>query len=61
LTVFVATWEDLAGWWAHYDAAEVGAALSDEQWVRFEQIVAGTVAFAEAARLARNPPVEHIA
>lgn len=53
LRAFTLTWDDLASWWEHYDPAEVGPALTDEQWDRFEATVAGTVAFADAARTAR--------
>lgn len=53
LRVFVATWNDLADWWVHYDPEHLGPALSNEQWDRFEQIVAGTVAFVDSARAAR--------
>lgn len=53
LRAFVLTWDDLASWWEHYDPAEVGPALTDEQWDRFEATVAGTVEFAGAARTAR--------
>lgn len=51
---FVLTWDELAGWWERADPAEVGPALTEEQWHRFEQTVAGTVAFAEAAEAARR-------
>ncbi len=61
LSVFTATWDDMASWWAHYDPAEVGPALTDEQWAKFEQAVAGTLAFADAARTARRNRTEHIA
>lgn len=53
LRAFTLTWDDLDSWWEHYDPAEVGHALTDEQWDRFEATVAGTVAFAGAARTAR--------
>jgi ParB family chromosome partitioning protein len=53
LRAFTLTWDDLASWWEHYDPAEVGPALTDEQWDRFEATVAGTVEFAGAARIAR--------
>ncbi|SJN15556.1 Chromosome (plasmid) partitioning protein ParB [Microbacterium esteraromaticum] len=53
LTVFVAIWDDLAEWWLHHDPEQVGPALTDEQWARFEQTIAGTLAFAEAARNTR--------
>ncbi len=61
LTVFLATWDDMAEWWTHYEPAEVGPELSEEQWARFEQTVLGTVAFAEAARAARQDRAERIA
>jgi len=51
---FVLTWDELALWWERADPQVVGPALTDEQWRRFEQTVAGTVAFAEAADLARR-------
>lgn len=53
LRAFTLTWDDLASWWEHYDPADVGPALTDEQWDRFEATVAGTVEFAGAARTAR--------
>lgn len=54
LTVFVAIWDDMAGWWLHHDPDEVGPALTEEQWSRFEQTVTGTIAFADTARAARR-------
>jgi len=51
---FVLTWDELALWWERADPAVVGPALTEEQWHRFEQTVAGTVAFAEAADQARR-------
>jgi ParB family chromosome partitioning protein len=51
---FVLTWDDLAGWWERADPAIIGPALTDEQWQRFEQTIAGTLTFAEAARTARH-------
>ena len=51
---FVLTWDELALWWERADPAVVGPALTEEQWHRFEQTVAGTVAFAEAADQARH-------
>ena len=61
LRVFVLTWDELDGWWLHYDPAEVGVALTAEQWARFEATVTGTVAFADAARLARKDETERTA
>ena len=54
LSVFTATWDDMVSWWTHYDPALVGPALTDEQWDRFEQTLSGTIAFADAARTARQ-------
>ncbi|MBD8053566.1 ParB N-terminal domain-containing protein [Rhodococcus ruber] len=53
LRAFTLTWDDLDSWWEHYDPAEVGPALTDEQWDRFEATVTGTVEFADTARTAR--------
>lgn len=61
LRVFVMTWDELDGWWLHYDPAEVGPALTVEQWERFEATVTGTVAFAESARAARADRAQDIA
>lgn len=61
LSVFTATWDDMSSWWEHYDPAEVGPALTAERWARFEQTVAGTVAFADAARAARQGRAEQTA
>lgn len=51
---FVLTWDELALWWERCDPAEIGPALTEEQWHRFEQTVAGTVAFAHTADAARR-------
>lgn len=51
---FVLTWDELALWWERCDPDEVGPALTEEQWQRFEQTVAGTAAFAQAADAARR-------
>lgn len=51
---FVYLWDDLAGWAERYDPAVIGAVLSREQWERFEATLAATIAFAEAARIARD-------
>ncbi|MDC7802334.1 ParB N-terminal domain-containing protein [Sphingomonas sp. BLCC-B65] len=61
LTVFTATWDDMGSWWTHYDPTVIGTALTDEQWARFEQTLAGTIAFADAARTARQAQAERTA
>ena len=50
---FTLTWNDLDQWWSHYDPAEIGTSLSDDQWEHFEAILASTVRFFDAARAAR--------
>lgn len=60
LRAFVLTWDDLANWWERCDPAELGPALTDEQWARFEATVAGTVAFANLARAARAQADEQV-
>jgi ParB family chromosome partitioning protein len=39
-------------WWLHYDAEEIGSALSVDQWERFDDWVAQSVAFHDTARTA---------
>jgi ParB family chromosome partitioning protein len=54
LRAFTLTWDDLDGWWTHYDPEEVGPALSAAQWDHVEAIVASTNKFFDAARAARQ-------
>lgn len=51
---FVYLWDDLDGWVERYDPAVIGAALSRDQWERFEATIAATIAFAEVARTVRD-------
>lgn len=51
---FIALWDDLDGWTQRYDPVEVAAALTPEQWELFERVLADTLAFADAMRLART-------
>lgn len=46
-------WADMAGWAKRYDPVEVGQELTDPEWAAFEQTLAESVAFADAAREAR--------
>lgn len=57
LRSFLYLWDDLDGWWNRYDPAQVGPALTDQQWERFEATLAGTTAFAQTARTAREQAV----
>lgn len=51
---FTLMWDDLAGWVNRYDPIKVGRELTDEQWDSFQQTLTESVAFAEAARGARE-------
>ena len=51
---FVYLWDDLDGWWDRYDPAQIGPALTPSQWEQFENAIAGTLAFADTARAARD-------
>jgi len=51
---FVYLWDELSTWTERYDPDAIGPALSGEQWSMFENAVAATVAFLDAARVARN-------
>lgn len=53
LRAFIHTWTDMDGWSRHHNPAEVGPALSEAEWERFERVVTETNAFHEAARTAR--------
>lgn len=50
---FVLTWGELSGWDSHYDPAEIGKALNEQNWAAFEATVAATAAFADTARSSR--------
>ena len=51
---FVHTWTDMDGWSSRYDAAEVGAALTDAEWALFERVLDETTTFHDLARKART-------
>ena len=42
------------GWSLRYDAAEIGAALTDEEWALFERVLDETTTFHGRARTARS-------
>lgn len=54
MRAFILTWGELDGWSKRYDAATVAAELSEDDWRRFERVVAETSAFAAAVRAARQ-------
>ncbi len=63
LRAFLATIQEMDGWWRHYDPAEIAAGLSDEQWQRLCACLDGSAAFIHAIGDARRhgPPGEPLA
>jgi ParB family chromosome partitioning protein len=53
LRAFLATVEELDGWWQHYDPGEIAAALTEEQWQRLCANRDGSSAFIQAVAAAR--------
>lgn len=51
---FILTWTELNGWSRLYDVDELAAGLDDDEWRRFEGVVAESVAFADRVRAARR-------
>jgi ParB family chromosome partitioning protein len=51
---FVLMWSELEGWTALYDVSELAAALKDEDWARFERVVAETTELRDQLREART-------
>ena len=51
---FVLMWSELEGWTALYDVAELAAALKDDDWARFERVVAETIELRDQLREARS-------
>ena len=51
---FVLMWSELEGWTALYDVAELAAALKDDDWARFERVVAETIELRDRLREART-------
>lgn len=54
LRAFLATVEELDGWWLHYDPAEIAAGLNEEQWQRVRDNLDASSAFIEAVATARD-------
>lgn len=54
LRAFLATIEEMDGWWRHYDPAEIAAGLSEEQWERLCACLDGSAAFIRAIGDARH-------
>lgn len=53
LRAFVATIDEMDGWWRHYDPDEIAAGLSGEQWARLGACLDGSAAFIRAIGDAR--------
>ena len=51
---FVLMWSELEGWTALYDVAELAAAVKDDDWARFERVVAETIELRDQLREART-------
>jgi ParB family chromosome partitioning protein len=51
---FVLTWSELEGWTELYDVSELAGALKDEEWARFERVVAETIELRDRLREART-------
>jgi ParB family chromosome partitioning protein len=51
---FVLMWSELEGWTALYDVTELAAALKDDDWARFERVVAETIELRDRLRDART-------
>jgi ParB family chromosome partitioning protein len=58
---FVHIWTDMDGWSTRYDAAEVGEALTDDEWALFERVLEETTTFHELARRARTSSLAGVA
>ena len=54
LRSFILTWAELEGWAELYDVSELAASLEDEEWDRFERVVAETVDFRDRLDAARH-------
>ena len=54
LRAFLATMEEMDGWWLHYDPAEIAAGLSGERWQQLCACLDGSAAFVDAIAAARD-------
>lgn len=54
LRAFLATAEEMDGWWEHYDPAEIAAGLTEEQWQRWRACLDGSIAFVRAVDAVRR-------
>jgi ParB family chromosome partitioning protein len=63
LRAFLATVDEMDGWWRYYDPEEIAAGLSDEQWQRLCASLDGSAEFIHAIGDARrhDPPAGPLA
>jgi ParB family chromosome partitioning protein len=54
LRAFLATMDEMDGWWRYYDPGEIAAKLSDEQWERLSACLDGSTQFIRAIGDARH-------
>lgn len=54
LRAFLATIEEMDGWWQHYDPAEIAAGLTEEQWQRLCANLDGSTSFIQTIAAARH-------
>lgn len=54
LRAFLATIEEMDGWWQHYDPNEIAAGLTEEQWQRLCACLDGSVTFVQAIAAVRD-------
>jgi ParB family chromosome partitioning protein len=57
LRAFVLTWGDLDGWSRYYNPNEIAAQLTNDDWEKFERVLAETIAFANEVRALRASPI----
>jgi ParB family transcriptional regulator, chromosome partitioning protein len=51
---FLASLDEMDGWWEHYDPHEIAAKISEEQWQRFRAHMEGSSAFIQAVAATRE-------
>lgn len=54
LRAFVATIEEMDGWWRHYDPVEIAAGLSDDHWQQLRASLEDSTAFVRAIAEGRH-------
>lgn len=52
--IFLSVVEEMDGWWQHYDAEELAAALTEAQWQRVQANLDASTTFINAVAIARE-------